>query len=89
MADTGADNWEQRTYLPIYDEAHWYADGEKHTLPDDFYLQNTLLIRLLSSSMQMNRTTNRSAYIPFQAVHMPVQAPREFSDKYAGVYDEG
>ena len=37
MADTGADNWEQRTYLPIYDQAHWYADGNEHTLPDDFY----------------------------------------------------
>jgi arylsulfatase/uncharacterized sulfatase len=37
MADTGADNWEQRTYLPIYEQANWYADGAEHTLPDDFY----------------------------------------------------
>ena len=41
-------------------------------------------------SDRMHRTTNRFfAYVPFQAVHMPVQAPKEFSDKYAGVYDEG
>ena len=29
------------------------------------------------------------AYIPFQAVHIPVQAPREFIEKYLGRYDEG
>ena len=28
LADTGADNWEQKTYLPIYDQANWFADGE-------------------------------------------------------------
>ena len=31
MADSGADNWEQRTYLYMYDKAHWYADGEEQT----------------------------------------------------------
>ena len=29
------------------------------------------------------------AYIPFQAVHIPVQAPREFTERYRGVYDGG
>ena len=37
LGDTGADNWEQKTYLPTYDKAHWYANGEEHRLPDDFY----------------------------------------------------
>ena len=90
MADTGADNWEQRTYLPIYDEAHWYADGEKHTLPDDFYSSEYFIdktIEFIGANMADEKPF--FAYIPFQAVHMPVQAPREFSDKYAGVYDKG
>ena len=90
MADTGADNWEQRTYLPIYDEAHWYADGEKHTLPDDFYSSEYFIDKTLEFIIA-NESDDKPffAYIPFQAVHMPVQAPREFSDKYAGVYDQG
>ncbi|MAJ56039.1 MAG: arylsulfatase, partial [Gammaproteobacteria bacterium TMED107] len=90
MADTGADNWEQRTYLPIYDEAHWYADGKKHTLPDDFYSSEYFIDKTIEF-IHANESDDKPffAYIPFQAVHMPVQAPREFSDKYAGVYDEG
>ena len=90
MADTGADNWEQRTYLPIYDEAHWYADGQKHTLPDDFYSSEYFIDKTIEF-ISANESDDKPffAYIPFQAVHMPVQAPREFSDKYAGVYDQG
>ena len=90
MADTGADNWEQRTYLPIYDQANWYADGAEHTLPDEFYSSEYFIDKTLEF-IDSNNTDDRPffAYIPFQAVHMPVQAPREFSDKYAGVYDEG
>ena len=90
MADTGADNWEQRTYLPIYEQANWYADGEAHTLPDDFYSSRYFVdktIEFIGTNAEDDQPF--FAYIPFQAVHMPVQAPREFSDKYAGVYDEG
>ena len=90
MADTGADNWDQRTYLPIYEQANWYADGAKHTLPDDFYSSEYFIdktIEFIGSNAQDDQPF--FAYVPFQAVHMPVQAPKEFSDKYAGVYDEG
>src|SRR6056297_775347 len=37
LMDSGADNWEQRPYLPIYEEANWFADGERFELPEDFY----------------------------------------------------
>jgi len=90
MADTGADNWEQRPYLPIYQKANWYADGEEHTLPDDFYSSKYFVDKTIEFIAE-NEADDEPffAYIPFQAVHMPVQAPREYSDKYAGVYDEG
>ena len=90
MADTGADNWDQRTYLPIYDRANWYADGAEHTLPDDFYSSEYFIdktIEFIGSNAQGDQPF--FAYVPFQAVHMPVQAPKEFSDKYSGAYDEG
>ena len=90
MGDTGADNWEQRAYLPIYDQANWYADGVEHTLPDDFYSSEYFIDKTIEF-IDSNASDDQPffAYIPFQAVNMPVQAPREYSDKYAGVYDGG
>lgn len=90
MADTGADNWDHRTYLPIYDQPHWFADGEPHTLPDDFYSSEYFIDKTIEF-IDANAADEQPffAYIPFQAVHMPVQAPKEFSDKYSGVYDAG
>ena len=90
LADSGADNWEQRPYLPIYDKANWYADGEEFTLPDDFYSSRFLVdktIEFIDSNIDDGQPF--FAYLPFQAVHIPVQAPQEFIDRYMGVYDEG
>jgi arylsulfatase A-like enzyme len=90
MADTGADNWEQKPYLPIYKKANWFADGEPFDLPEDFYSSRFLIdktIEFIASNAGDGQPF--FAYIPFQAVHVPVQAPREFTDKYMGVYDAG
>ena len=90
LADSGADNWEQKPYLPIYDKANWFADGEEAELPDDFYSSRFLVdktIEFIDSDAQDGRPF--FAYVPFQAVHLPVQAPQEFTDRYMGVYDEG
>ena len=43
LADSGADNWEQRPYIPLYDNANWYADGEPYQLPEDFYSSRFLV----------------------------------------------
>ncbi len=79
MADSGADNWEQKPYLPIYEQANWYADGERTSLPPDFYSSRFLVDKTIEF-IDSNRADNRPffAYLPFQAVHIPVQAPREF-----------
>ena len=37
LGDSGADNWEQKPYMAVYDKANWYADGQEYQLPDDFY----------------------------------------------------
>ncbi|WP_407873938.1 arylsulfatase [Qipengyuania nanhaisediminis] len=90
MMDSGADNWEQRPYLPIYDQANWFADGERFTLPDDFYSSRFLvdsMIEFIDSGSQDGEPF--FAYLPFMAVHTPVQAPQEFIDRYMGVYDTG
>jgi len=90
LADSGADNWEQRPYIPLYEKANWYADGEEYQLPEDFYSSRFLVdktIEFIDSNLDDGRPF--FAYLPFQAVHIPVQAPQEFIDRYMGVYDDG
>lgn len=90
MADSGADNWEQKPYIPIYDKANWFADGERFDLPDDFYSSRFLVDKAIEF-IDSNAADGQPffTYLPFQAVHMPVQAPQEFIDRYMGVYDSG
>ena len=90
LADTGADNWEQKPYIPIYEKANWFGDGEVMTLPDDFYSSRFLVDKTIEF-IDSNSDSGSPffAYVPFQAVHTPVQAPQEFIEKYEGVYDEG
>ncbi len=90
MADSGADNWEQKPYLAIYKKANWFADGEVFELPKDFYSSRFLIdktIEFISSNADDGQPF--FAYVPFQAVHIPVQAPQAFTQKYMGVYDSG
>ena len=90
MADTGADNWEQKPYLPIYKKANWFADGEEMVLPKDFYSSRFLIDKTIEF-IDSNREDGQPffAYVPFLAVHIPVQAPQAFIDQYMGVYDSG
>ncbi len=90
LMDSGADNWEQRPYLAIYDEANWFADGERTTLPEDFYSSAFLVdktLEFIEGGLEDGKPF--FAYVPFQAVHMPVQAPRAFTERYLGTYDGG
>jgi arylsulfatase/uncharacterized sulfatase len=90
MADTGADNWDKKPYLPMYKKANWYGDGEEIDLPEDFYSSKFFVDKTIEF-IESNSADGRPffSYIPFQAVHMPVQAPQEYTDKYMGDYDEG
>lgn len=90
MADSGADNWEQRPYIPLYAKANWFADGQEHTLPDNFY-SSTYLVDKMIDFIQSNQGDGKPffAYLPFMAVHIPVQAPQAYIDRYMGTYDEG
>jgi arylsulfatase A-like enzyme len=90
MMDSGADNWEQRPYLAIYDQANWFADGERFTLPKDFYSSRFLvdkMIEFIDNNLQDGKPF--FGYLPFMAVHSPVQAPQEYIDRYMNFYDSG
>ncbi|WOF72972.1 arylsulfatase [Parvibaculaceae bacterium PLY_AMNH_Bact1] len=87
---SGADNWEQKSYLPFYPFAPWYEDGAPADLPEDFYSSKFLVDKMID---YFDEGTGSDApflaYIGFQAIHIPIQAPREFIDKYEGVFDDG
>jgi arylsulfatase A-like enzyme len=95
MMDSGADNWEQRPYIALYDQANWFADGERFTLPEDFYSSRFLvdnMIDFIDSNLQDGNSQNSKpffAYLPFMAVHSPVQAPQKYIDRYMDFYDSG
>lgn len=87
---SGADNWEKKSYLPIYDDAPWYEDGKPTDLPEDFYSSEFIVDKTIEY-LEESRDEGRPffSYLAFMAIHIPVQAPREFIEKYEGVYDEG
>jgi arylsulfatase/uncharacterized sulfatase len=101
---SGADNWEQRPYMAYYTSAPWYEDDQPATLPEDFYSSKFIVDKMIeyisannASAEKISNDANGEAenqqpflaYLAFQAIHIPIQAPREFTKNYKGVYDQG
>lgn len=86
---SGADNWAAKAYMPYYKDAPWFEDGAPAKLPDEFYSSELLVDRLIQYIDEGTRDAPYFGYLAFQAVHIPVQAPKEFSDRYAGRFDAG
>lgn len=86
---SGADNWAAKAYMPYYKDAPWFEDGAPAKLPDEFYSSELLVDRLIQYIDEGERSAPYFGYLAFQAVHIPVQAPKEFSDHYAGKFDAG
>jgi arylsulfatase A-like enzyme len=94
MPFSGGDNWTQQAYVPHYDKTLWFENGKEIAIPEDFYSSKFIVDKTISQ-LENNRENNgeRSkpffSYVSFQAVHIPVQAPKEFTEKYIGTYNEG
>lgn len=91
---SGADNYEHRPYLPGQPKPPWFKDGKAVDLPNNFYSSRFLVDQMIEF-MQERRQAAPAAdnpffsYIAFQAVHIPVQAPQEYTDKYIPIYSRG
>lgn len=89
LAASGADNWEKRPYIPYYKDAPWYENGVEAGLPDDFYSSKFIVDKMIAYLNQTDRSKPFFAYLPFQAIHIPVQAPADLIAKYKGRYAAG
>ena len=89
LAASGADNWEDKSYIPYYADAPWFEDGIEASLPEDFYSSKFIVDKIVSYLEETDSSKPFLAYLPFQAIHIPVQAPPEFIAKYKGRFDEG
>jgi arylsulfatase/uncharacterized sulfatase len=90
QADSGSDNWENRTYMMLYDKAYWFEQDKEVQLPKDFY-SSTLFVDKAMDFIDSGRADGKPffTYIGFQANHIPLQAPKALVDKYKGRYDAG
>jgi len=88
---SGADNYEQRAYLPTQEsKPPWFKDGQRIDLPEDFYSSRNLVDELINFMKETPKDDNPFfAYLAFQAIHIPVQVPKEFTEKYIDIYQEG
>ena len=89
LAASGADNWQDKSYMPYYKDAPWWEDGVEAALPEDFYSSEFIVDKMIEYLEDTDQDQPFLAYLPFQAIHIPVQAPAEFIAKYDGVYDQG
>lgn len=86
---SGADNWSDKSYMPFYQKAPWYEDGLPAVMPDSFYSSTLIVDRMIDYLEAGRQDVPFFAYVAFQAIHIPVQAPAEMTAGYDGVYDAG
>lgn len=90
LMESGADNWEHKSYLPIYNDATWTENGELIRRPSGIYSSTYLVDRMIEFiDNQLGDGNPFFAYLPFQAVHIPVQAPQAYSEAYRQTYRGG
>lgn len=71
-------------------EVTYVENGKEIELPADFYSSRNYADKLIGY-IDKNKADGKPffAYLPFTAPHYPLQAPDEFVDSYAGVYEDG
>jgi len=86
---SGADNFEQKSYMPYYETAPWFENDQPAQLPEDFYSSEFIVDKMIDYLETTPDGQPYFAYLAFQAIHIPIQVPRAFTDGYNGVYDAG
>ena len=91
QGDSGSDNWETgKRYLDLTDKVYWYEDGKPVVMPTEFYSSEFYIDKTIGY-IRAGAAEKKPffAYVGFQANHIPVQAPKQFIDKYNDYYKDG
>ena len=90
LSQTGADNFENKPNLLLYDHADWTEDGKPAQLPKRFY-SSTLIVDKAVAYIDSGRASGKPffASINFLANHIPVQAEDADIAAYRGRYEAG
>ena len=89
LGQSGADNFEEKPNLLLYEKAAWTEDGKPAHLPKDYYSSRFVVDRMMAY-VDADRASGKPflASINFLANHIPVQAPdadiAAYKDRYAG-----
>ena len=87
---TGGNNFSNHSYLPYYLESPWFKNGQTVDLPEDFYSSEFFVDQMIEFIEEdKEQDAPFFSYLSFQAQHIPLQAPKEFIDKYLTKYEDG
>ena len=91
QGDSGSDNWQTaKRYLDLTDKVDWFDNGQPAVMPADYYSSEFFVSKMIAYIGAGEQARQPFfAYVPFQANHIPLQAPRELIDKYRGLYKDG
>jgi len=87
----GGSHWNDMRPLSPPQTMTYQRNGEPvQELPEDFY-STQYYTDLMLQFIEQNQGDDRPffAYLSYTAPHDPLHAPKEYIDKYAGMYDEG
>ncbi|WP_047530120.1 arylsulfatase [Pseudomonas sp. 11/12A] len=91
LLEGGAPHFKPSSVEPTkIEQVHYRENGKAVELPDDFYSTDFYTDKLISY-LQNNKKDGKPffAYAAYTAPHWPLQAPREYLDKYKGRFDQG
>ena len=88
----GASHFSDMRGITEYGEDAYWGEGREQlqALPDDFYSSVYFTDKMIEY-IEKNRADGKPffGYAAYTAPHWPLQAPREYVDRYEGVYDVG
>lgn len=90
LGQSGADNFEEKPNLLLYDKAAWTEDGRPAHLPGDYYSSRFITDKMIQY-IDADRASGKPflASVNFLANHIPVQAPDADIAAYKGRYAAG
>ena len=89
LSQSGADNFENKPNLLLYEKADWTEDGRPAVLPKNVYSSRFLVDKMIAYLTTSDQTKPFLALVNFLANHIPVQAPDADLAAYRGKYDAG